>query len=71
MTKNKQNKNSLAIFENFKIRRYYDEEKGIWYFSVVDIVAALTNSSIPKRYWSDLKNKLKMRAVRCTKKSYN
>lgn len=58
--KNKsQNKNSLAIFENFKVRRYYDEKKEIWYFSVIDIVAILTDSSIPKRYWSDLKNKLK------------
>ena len=31
----------------------------MWYFSVLDIVAILTSSSIPKRYWSDLKKKLK------------
>ena len=35
-------KNSLVIFENFQIRRIYDEEKEIWYFSIIDIVAVLT-----------------------------
>ena len=33
--------NALAVFENFKIRRMYDEQREIWYFSVVDIIAAL------------------------------
>jgi len=32
---------ALAVFENFKIRRFYDEKAEIWYFSVVDIIAAL------------------------------
>ena len=36
------NNNLLAIFENYKIRRVYDEKVKIWYFSVVDIVAVLT-----------------------------
>jgi hypothetical protein len=49
----------IAIFEGQKIRRIWDEEKELWYFSVVDIVQALTGSTIPRRYWSDLKNKLK------------
>jgi len=49
----------LAIFEGKKIRRHWDEDKEKWYFSVVDIVAVLSESSIPKRYWSDLKKKLK------------
>ena len=34
---------NLAIFEKFKIRRQYDEEKEVWYFSVVDIIQALTD----------------------------
>ena len=47
---------SLIKFENKKIRRIeYNNE---WYFSVVDVVAVLTESSIAKRYWSDLKRKL-------------
>jgi len=37
----KDQEKSLAVFESFKIRRHYNEEKEIWYFSVIDIVAAL------------------------------
>src|ERR1035437_8090111 len=56
----KQSKNkAVAIFEGKQIRRYWHDEKELWYFSVTDIVKALTGSSIPRRYWSDLKNKLK------------
>ncbi len=49
----------LALFEGKKIRRHWDEEKEMWFFSVVDVVEILTGSTIPKRYWSDLKIKLK------------
>jgi hypothetical protein len=48
----------LAIFEGKKIRREWVEKEEKWYFSVVDVIAALTDSSIPRRYWSDLKAKL-------------
>ncbi len=47
----------LVVFQNKKIRRIWHNKE--WYFSIVDVVAALTDSSIPKRYWSDLKRKLK------------
>ncbi len=53
---------ALAVFENFKIRRSYDEESEIWYFSVVDIVAALIQQSdyqAARNYWKVLKNRLK------------
>ncbi len=49
----------IIIFNNEKIRRVWLEEKELWYFSVIDIIAILTGSSIPKRYWSDLKSRLK------------
>ena len=49
----------VAVFENKNIRRVWDETGEKWYFSIIDIVEVLTNSSVPKRYWSDLKNKLK------------
>ncbi|NTU67054.1 MAG: hypothetical protein HGB08_03990 [Candidatus Moranbacteria bacterium] len=55
-------KDSLAIFENFKIRRHYDEETETWYFSVIDIVAALIEQKDFKKaqsYWTTLKNRLK------------
>ncbi|MBI4645875.1 MAG: hypothetical protein HY738_04580 [Bacteroidia bacterium] len=51
-------KNKLAVFENKQIRRYFDANNEIWYFSVIDVIEILTGSSIPKRYWSDLKTKL-------------
>ena len=54
--------NSLAVFETFKIRRHYDEEKEKWYFSVIDIVAALTdqgNYQTARKYWNKLKERLK------------
>ena len=51
-------KNEIKIFEHKQIRSLYDEEKDKWYFSVIDIIAILTASSNPRRYWSDLKNKI-------------
>lgn len=50
-------KNALVVFQGKKIRRIWYKEE--WHFSVVDVVEVLTESSIPRRYWSDLKSKLK------------
>jgi hypothetical protein len=49
---------SIKLFEQKKVRTHYNTEKEIWYFSVIDVIEILTDSSIPKRYWSDLKKKL-------------
>ena len=49
-------KDALVVFKGKHIRRTWHEDK--WWFSVVDIVGLLTESSIPKRYWSDLKSRL-------------
>ena len=46
------------LFENKEIRSIWNSENEDYYFSVVDVIGALTETSIPKRYWSDLKNKL-------------
>lgn len=51
--------NSIVLFNETKVRRYWDENKEFWYFSIIDVIEILTDSSIPKRYWSDLKGKLK------------
>jgi len=48
-----------SLFENKEIRSVWDSEKEDYYFSVVDVVSALTEANIPRNYWSDLKRKLK------------
>ena len=48
----------IKIFEERQVRTIWDKEKEEWYFSVVDVIAVLTDSEIPRRYWSDLKRKL-------------
>ena len=56
------NKSALAVFENFKIRRLYDEKAATWYFSVVDIIAALIQQpdyQTARKYWNKLKERLK------------
>jgi hypothetical protein len=53
--------NALAVFEDFKIRRTYDEKAETWYFSVVDIVAALIQQpdyQAARNYWKVLKHRL-------------
>ena len=47
------------LFEGKEIRSAWDSEKEEYYFSIVDIIGALTDSNIPRNYWSDLKRKLK------------
>lgn len=51
--------NNIKLFESKKIRSMWDKEKQRWYFSVIDIVEVLTESDNARRYWSDLKRKLK------------
>jgi hypothetical protein len=50
--------NNIKLFESKKLRAHWDEEKETWLFSVIDVIEILTGSSIPKRYWTDLKKKL-------------
>ena len=55
-------KNNLAIFEDHKIRRSYDEETGTWFFSVVDIIKVLIQQpdfQAARKYWNKLKERLK------------
>ena len=57
------NNNKLETISNLfgesEIRSVWDSEKEEYYFSVVDVVGALTDSSNPRKYWSVLKNRLK------------
>ena len=49
---------AIKIFEHKRVRTHWDEELEKWYFSVIDVIEILSGSSVPKRYWSDLKKKL-------------
>ena len=49
----------IKLFESKKVRTLWDEKSEQWYFSVIDVIEILTNSNLPKRYWSDLKTKLR------------
>ena len=54
-------KNNLAIFEDYKIRRLYDEDTETWFFSVVDIIQVLIQQpdfQVARNYWKVLKNRL-------------
>lgn len=54
--------NKLAVFENYKFRRHYDEYTEVWYFSVVDILQVLIQQSdyqAARNYWKVLKNRLR------------
>ena len=50
---------AIKLFEQKQVRTHWDDEKEKWYFSIVDIVAILTESKNPRKYWSVLKTRLK------------
>jgi len=52
-------KDKIAIFEGNKIRREWDDKKEKWYFSIIDIISVLAETDRPRKYWDDLKRKLK------------
>ena len=50
---------AIRIFEQKQVRTHWDEEKELWYISVIDVIEALTGTDRPRKYWNDLKTKLK------------
>lgn len=51
--------NKIQLFEDKRIRTAWDEEKEEWLFSIVDVIEVLAGTDNPRRYWSDLKRKMK------------
>ncbi len=51
-------KDSIRIFEERKVRTIWDEKTEEWYFSIIDVIEALTETDRPRKYWNDLKKKL-------------
>jgi len=53
------NKKQVGLFQGKEIRKIWDDEHEKWYFSVVDVVAALEASSDPRKYWNKLVQRLR------------
>lgn len=51
--------NAIQLFENNKVRTVWDKELQKWFISIIDVIEILTESDRPRKYWSDLKAKLK------------
>lgn len=60
--------NKIKLFEDKVVRTIWDAEKEEWYFSVVDVVAVLTESERPRKYWNDLKKKLQQEGSELSEK---
>lgn len=56
---NMKKSNSIILFQQKQVRRHWDAEKELWYFSIIDVVEILTESINPRKYWSVLKIRLK------------
>ena len=50
---------SIRFYKDHEVRAVWDEKKSAWWFSIVDIVGAVTDSPNPRKYWSVLKTRLK------------
>lgn len=59
LKKEKDISTSIKLFEDKRVRTAWNEDEEEWYFSIVDVVEVLTETDNPRRYWSDLKRKLK------------
>lgn len=51
-------KQAIQLFEDRKVRTVWDDDTETWYFSIIDVIEALTGTDRPRKYWSDLKKKL-------------
>ncbi len=49
----------MILFNQKEVRKHWDSEKELWYFSIVDVIEVLTDSVDPQAYWRKLKERLK------------
>jgi hypothetical protein len=57
---------AIKLFEEKQVRTAWNQEEEKWYISIVDVIAVLTGSDRPRKYWSDLKSKLKAEGSQLT-----
>ena len=60
--------NSIILFKQKQVRRTWNEKKELWYFSIIDVIAILTDSPRPRKYWNALKTKLKQEGSELSQK---
>jgi len=61
-------KNEIKLFEQTKVRTLWDEEQEKWFISIIDVIEVLTASDRPRKYWNDLKTKLKKEGSQLSEK---
>lgn len=61
-------KKEIKLFESKQVRTVWNESEEKWYFSIVDVVEILTGTDRPRKYWSDLKAKLKQEGSELSEK---
>jgi hypothetical protein len=68
MDNKKQKEKSILLFEQKEIRRIWDDEKELWFFSVVDVIESIVQTDRPRKYWNDLKTRLKSEGSQLSEK---
>ncbi len=61
-------KNEIKLFEEKKVRTLWDNQQEKWFISIVDVIEVLTETDRPRKYWSDLKVKLKKEGSQLSEK---
>ena len=59
---------SLILFHQNTVRRHWDGDRELWYFSIMDVVQVLAQTDRPRKYWNDLKSKLKVEGSELSEK---
>lgn len=60
--------NAIQLFEEKKVRTIWDDEQEKWFVSIVDVIEVLTETDRSRKYWSDLKSKLKKEGSQVSEK---
>ena len=60
--------NAIKLFQDQRVRVHWDRDQEKWYFSIIDVIGVLTGSERPRKYWSDLKSKLKSKGSEVSEK---
>lgn len=59
---------AIKLFQDQKVRVHWDNNLEKWFFSIIDVIGVLTGSERPRKYWSDLKRKLKFEGSELSEK---